>query len=605
MLPAFLAFEEGLAIAFTAENIHFAAYLATAILALLAARLRLANLRLAEDARRCRAGQKNAAETHEASETPEEAAEAPDEAHANEDASPVLTRNDPAGGSSVDMQAADATTILGDLAAVAASKKEASETVEHAKVASLAKVFLDKQAALEKVESERQIDGSLTGVAQAERERLYVARRAHIATLEEAWASQIATLEAAQQAKTAALKTARAAENAVLEAARQATKRTDSVTSVLEKLALDRKKAEAYTNHEIKNRLLAIAELCVTGNGPVDIVRIKTIVTEAIETIVKRGLLTQLASGSYVARPDCVDLVALLKARVHRIIFDNLLSNAIKYGDESVSPVFHVRVESLGPAAAPGDVQACSLRVELHNAAGPQHAILMDMGEAELNRVAAKEGGRVLPDAVEPDWASTGEGFPMSLDCARVFGGSLWLTLSESAVVAALILPRALFCVEPSEAQMEHISRLSYAVVDDSVTSRKSLGRLVSAAFPETRAAPVIAGESRESVEQFPHAVLAADADVVFVDQNFGSCCQHLQGTDLIASIRALDADIGRGRPRLVFVVSANDSTEDRVLYKLSGADDCLAKDRVSATAIRELLRRHAATGLDRVTDRL
>ncbi|KAJ1452620.1 hypothetical protein M885DRAFT_568409 [Pelagophyceae sp. CCMP2097] len=128
---------------------------------------------------------------------------------------------------------------------------------------------------------------------------------------------------------------------------------------------------------------------------------------------------------------------------------------------------------------------------------------------------------------------------------------------------------------------------------------------LISAAFPETRAAPVIAGESRESVEQFPHAVLAADADVAFVDQNFGSCCQHLQGTDLVAAIRALDADIGRGRPRLVFVVSAEDSMEDRVLYKLSGAGDGLSKDRVSATAIRELLRRHAATGLDRVVDRL
>ncbi|KAJ1452621.1 hypothetical protein M885DRAFT_568410 [Pelagophyceae sp. CCMP2097] len=47
----------------------------------------------------------------------------------------------------------------------------------------------------------------------------------------------------------------------------------------------------------------------------------------------------------------------------------------------------------------------------------------------------------------------------MSLDCAMVLGGSLWLTLSESAVVAALTLPRALFCVEPSEAQLELISR--------------------------------------------------------------------------------------------------------------------------------------------------
>jgi len=97
--------------------------------------------------------------------------------------------------------------------------------------------------------------------------------------------------------------------------------------------------------------------------------------------------------------------------------------------------------------------------------------------------------------------------------------------------------------------------------------------------------------------------VVAADVDVVFTVQNFGTTVKDRKGTDFVSSIRALDAAAPTaGQQRLI--VSANDSMDDRILYKSAGADDCLSKNIVSTNGIEGLLREHVATGLARVAMR-
>ncbi|KAJ1457025.1 hypothetical protein M885DRAFT_516067 [Pelagophyceae sp. CCMP2097] len=344
--------------------------------------------------------------------------------------------------------------------------------------------------------------------------------------------------------------------------------------------------------------------------------------------IVKRGILVQLASGSYTARLEDVDLDELIHARAARaprpvvigpiegdaasyvnklrldpmllcIIFDHLLSNAIKYGDETIAPAFCVGIESLG---ASDDMQVCCARIELHNAAGPQHAKFLELGDDELNRDAAEGRGHApaRDDATSLERASPEERFPMVLECARALGGSVRLTLTATEVVATLTLPRASFAVALSARDLDLLARLSYAIVDDSMLSRKQLKRVAGKALSATRAPPLVAGETRKSIEGFARAVVAADVDVVFIDQNFGTTDKDRKGTDLVCSIRALDAAAQTaGQQRLVFIVSANDSKDDRILYKFAGADDCLSKG--AASGISELLRKHAAAGLARV----
>ncbi|KAJ1449941.1 hypothetical protein M885DRAFT_622131 [Pelagophyceae sp. CCMP2097] len=524
----------------------------------------------------------------------------------------------------------EAANVLDDLATVATAKKEATEIVDFDMALAKEKVKTDKTAALEKVEEDRHLDLA-TSPHTTTRESLKVARRARIATLEKAWCAEIATIETARQAEVATLLAARSSERAVLEAARRA----DCAAAALEAANQEWKRAEAYTSHEIKNRLLAIAELCVpvSSSGAIDSARICAIVTEAVEMIVKRGTVTQLDNGSYEAQLEDVDLFDLVETRAQRaqrpvvitptegdaasiitklrldpmllcIIFDNMLSNAVKYGSETVAPAFRVRVEYIEAADSPkeGDSQICRVAIELHNAAGPRHAEFLALGEDEMNRLAATAGkthARSVDGLAPMRFAD--EGFPMALECGSVLGGSLRLALNAQGVVATLELPRTFFAVAMTPQQLELVSRLSYAIVDDSAICCKKLNRVVGKAFTATRAPPLIAGATRETIESFPKAVVAADTDVVFIDQNFGTVCQSLKGTDLVCSIRAMDAAaVPKVKQRLIFIVSANDSKDDRVLYKFAGADDCLSKNAVSATAVEELLRKHAATELDR-----
>jgi len=58
------------------------------------------------------------------------------------------------------------------------------------------------------------------------------------------------------------------------------------------------------SNHELKNNMLAIGELCFSNDDTtdeIDMAKIGSMITEGIELLVTRGILTDLASGTSTA----------------------------------------------------------------------------------------------------------------------------------------------------------------------------------------------------------------------------------------------------------------------------------------------------------------
>jgi len=387
---------------------------------------------------------------------------------------------------------------------------------------------------------------------------------------------------------------------------------------------------ERYVSHEIKNRLVVLGQLC-SEEAQLELV------DEMAETLNEKMVLVRLSSFCYKARLDeSIDLDSLVDKRLlrHReancpfvrvptagtaaaaasalrldallvkIVFDNILSNAFKYGSTTRAPTLTMRVEPDGGAHI-------ALFVELTNWAGPEHATLLKMGEAELNRIAGAEGERAHTSTANT--ISSGDGFPMAVVAARALGGTLRLRLSEAGVVAHLALSR----VETScgsarsgsrkaktaktaaainriigKARAVDPSQLTMALVDDSALQRKVFTKLISKIAPH--GPPVIvAGDTRQSIDDFAKTVCDADVDVVFTDQNFAPVHHTKAGTDIVSEIRALDTAAGR-LPRLIFVASGNDSPEDAATYVVAGADGSLSK--VSLPQLKVLLDRHATT---------
>jgi CheY-like chemotaxis protein len=262
------------------------------------------------------------------------------------------------------------------------------------------------------------------------------------------------------------------------------------------------------------------------------------------------------------------------------------------------------------------------VRLTVRNKAGPDHADLVALGVVELNRIANTEGGRAHLERCAK--TSTGDGFPMAASSARALGGRLWLELTASDVVALLDVPSVVEAPAQENTSgtasaatstlvvgqtQRNLARLTFAMVDDVELQRRifirKLKNLCTAAAKEMAAAaaaaaaqggddaplpatppyvfkpPLEAGDTTASIDDFPRAVVEADVDVVFVDQNFGT--KHLTkcGTDLVREIRARDAHIGASR--LVYVVSANDSKEDLVSYLDAGADGHIPKSATRA----------------------
>ncbi|KAJ1455551.1 hypothetical protein M885DRAFT_210440 [Pelagophyceae sp. CCMP2097] len=335
---------------------------------------------------------------------------------------------------------------LADLATLEASieaKREAEvamlEAKRHAEVATLEAKRLADLATLEaSIEAKR-----LAEVATLEAKRV-----SDLATLEASIEAkrlaEVATLEAKRLADLATLEAKRLADIATLEAMRLA----DLAT--LEARLAERRISESYESHELKNRLIAMDELCST-DGAVPVATVRALIAEGLETIATRSIVLQLASDAYRPQPEAVDVEELVSLRLRRyrgasrdaskdliktrdaskavgsmlvrsqdcssssldereervspapmpatvlrldrlllvIILDSLLSNAFKYGDAGVMPCVEVHVsKTKGQGGEDGAVDA---RIEIRNAGGPGHAALVKLGEKALNVRLASE----------------------------------------------------------------------------------------------------------------------------------------------------------------------------------------------------------------------
>jgi CheY-like chemotaxis protein len=261
-----------------------------------------------------------------------------------------------------------------------------------------------------------------------------------------------------------------------------------------------------------------------------------------------------------------------------------------------------VCIESLVDASGELEEGVRSVRVAVTNAAGPEHAGLLELGEDELNKIAAthvvhEHGVHERPETLAG--ISAGEGFPMALASAVALGGTLRLSLLPTEVVATLTLPRTPIArpAQLDDKVLKRISELTWAIVDDSKLNCRMLERAAREAFdPGGRSSVCVAGETLESIQNFPGAVIDADADIVFVDQNFGTVCPNLDGNDIVRSIRVLD-EISKATPRLILVVSSNDSPEDCNLHKNAGADESLSKYMFTKERLRMLIDTLAGKG--------
>jgi len=153
----------------------------------------------------------------------------------------------------------------------------------------------------------------------------------------------------------------------------------------------------------------------------------------------------------------------------------------------------------------------------------------------------------------------------MSVACATSLGGSLKLRLEPDAVTATLHVP--LVKIECSQHYVDFdIADLRTAVVEDSALQRKMWARRIEGAFVSGNSPPVLAGDSKASIEAFASDVISTNADVVFIDQNFGGAHTTVAGTDVVRDIRARDAASGAAQ-RLIYVVSAADAPDDLAHY--------------------------------------
>ncbi|KAJ1446077.1 hypothetical protein M885DRAFT_547782 [Pelagophyceae sp. CCMP2097] len=358
-------------------------------------------------------------------------------------------------------------------------------------------------------------------------------------------------------------------------------------------------RTERYMAHEVKNRLVVLADLCTDPPQ-------RALVDELLAMLKRKHVPGALAEAKYVpvlAPTDVEELIALrlarykssqravvleptagtaaggkralqLDATLVNMVLDNLLSNAFKYGDEASPPVLWLIVDDVA-----GD--CVSLRLEVRSAAGVGHARLVALGEREFNRIAKAEGERAHTDLGAS--TSAGDGFPMACTCARALGGTLDLILDNKGVTAALHLPRVpRAAAARADARMFAAAPLRCAMVDDSPAQRKMMQHKCEVAFPQATFA-VVAGENAASIRGFAQRVVDEDCDVVFVDQDFGDVLETMFGIDVVAAIRQLDqhnaAPRGPARQRLVFVVSCSDAPSDIELYANVGADGHIGKD--------------------------
>ncbi|KAJ1444698.1 hypothetical protein M885DRAFT_552274 [Pelagophyceae sp. CCMP2097] len=515
---------------------------------------------------------------------------------------------------------ADAATLEAQRLAEVATERDAEfEALEAQRLTELATLEAKRLSDLAALEAVRVADlASIEAEREAEVAALEAKRLADLVTLE-------ATIEAENMEELAALEARRVADLAALE-------RRTAVATVEARLA-ERHISDTYDSHEPKNRLIALDELC-SGEGDVPVAAVRALIAEGLETIATRSVVLQLASETYVAAPAALDVDALVGTRLRRyrgasrdagdaapapppahvapemaptepllldrqlvtIVVDCLLSNAFKHGGADTAPRVNVHLTD----AADG----VDARIEVRNAPGPAHAELVALAASSRAAGAAWPGG--LPGGL-PE----GESFATACASARLLGGTLKLEFAPREVVATLTLPGvrrvpprgAVTQRRPRTASLvDAIHAMRTAIVDDSRINCRMLERVARNAFPAAATTPVVAGSTLSSIEGFAQRVFDEDSDVVLVDQNFGSVCQTLFGTDLVRHIREVDRDRRRKPPRCIYVVSANHTPADIASYIEAGADGHILKN-VTSDRLREIIgercahhsRRHSA----------
>ena len=160
--------------------------------------------------------------------------------------------------------------------------------------------------------------------------KVSILRKFHFAKLEAAWNSEVLTLD---MAIAVALDTAEKTELARLRASREASKATLNAArrgevarveaawcaeiATLEALRRSESTTASYTNHEIKNRLVSMGELC-ESEAPLE--QIVALIEETLETIVRRNTFQRLATGTYCPSPEQIDLSKFVEQRVFRFL---------------------------------------------------------------------------------------------------------------------------------------------------------------------------------------------------------------------------------------------------------------------------------------------
>jgi CheY-like chemotaxis protein len=364
-------------------------------------------------------------------------------------------------------------------------------------------------------------------------------------------------------------------------------------------------KTERYLNHEIKNRILVLGQSCI------DQPHVHELLDEITEVLNNKLVLMRLSTNRYEPYLEFVDPLYLIDIRWRRFVaanssfecletigtaahnkmfrldkvlfnicLDNMLSNAFKYGNISKPPSLRLRVDSI-------DKERVCLSLELRNWSGNEHAQLIQMGENKLNEIARAEGQRAHKHF---DELSTGEGFPMAYAAASVMGGSIRLQLLPTEVNAIFVLPNIEVVSDVMHdtnklATPLDLSWLKIAIADDSETFRKMLTKLVEKV---TSIKPIVVGRTRQSIDDLPRIIIEQDIDIVLLDFNFAPVHHTKTGIDICRECRDLDIKNGND-PRLIFMISSNDSPEDIARYYAAGADGSLSK-KMSLSSLRQVI---------------
>ncbi|KAJ1444839.1 hypothetical protein M885DRAFT_551810 [Pelagophyceae sp. CCMP2097] len=415
-------------------------------------------------------------------------------------------------------------------------------------------------------------------------------------------------------------------------------------TAKLETKLEEEAKSQRYQNHEIKNGFISIIHMTdvllndarLVADVRARVASMKGSVANLLRMLESRGVVVRLCAGSYAPRLEDVDVEGFVKQKVANIllegrnvvlakttgdcatasllcldphllgiILDNILSNAFKYGHSNALPTIglHISRPKLRPdadgrvadgveAAVSGAPNAVDVTVRLRNHGGPEHQRLLDLGEVELNRIAATPGLRA--HASRHVTLSAGDGFPLAKLSAKALRGSLSLALRPTGVVTVLRLSRvAVARPEPAADARHDDLPLRTAAVDDSPLTLRMWDSRLRKAFPCADFRPLLAGATAASIDAFAGDVVRHDVELVLVDQNFGHVHPDKFGTDVVKEIRDLDARDPPPFRRFVYVTSSNDAPEEIARYLALGADGHLSKNATVKT-----LRRIAADHL-------